>query len=168
LAMLTRQCSFDVDVALPGPIRSVIRCLEGKMMILEEVFAGQLSPKVAKKSKALVKRKASTSLVGPLEAGQPKRKRRLKKKASEARSSSPVMEQDEDVKDVDLSKTGYCAYLEGNLERTRVTPLEPLSSLTCDVLSNPSHADTSNAANAPSSNDADVKRVEYGSESVNS
>nr|GFC59890.1 hypothetical protein [Tanacetum cinerariifolium] len=88
----------------------------------------------------------------------PKRKRRLKKKASEAGSSSPVMEQDEDVKDVNLSKTGYCAYLKGNLERTRVTPLEPLSSLTCDVLSNPSHDDTSNAANAPSSNDVDVER----------
>ncbi|GKD28885.1 hypothetical protein Tco_1239663 [Tanacetum coccineum] len=56
----------------------------------DEVIASQPDPKLAKKSKALVKRKASTSLVGPSEATQPKRKRRLKSKASEARSSSPV------------------------------------------------------------------------------
>ncbi|GJU04617.1 hypothetical protein Tco_1121047 [Tanacetum coccineum] len=56
----------------------------------DEVIASQPDPKLAKKSKALVKWKASTSLVGPSESTQPKRKRRLKSKASEARSSSPV------------------------------------------------------------------------------
>ncbi|GKG62396.1 hypothetical protein Tco_0634169, partial [Tanacetum coccineum] len=42
---------------------------------LEELVAGQPDPKLAKKSKASMKRKASTSSVGPSKAVQPRRKK---------------------------------------------------------------------------------------------
>ncbi|GJW89002.1 hypothetical protein Tco_0164342 [Tanacetum coccineum] len=119
---------------------------------------------------ALVKRKASTSLVGTSEASQPNRKRRLKKKSSESGSSTPTVEQAEDVEDVDLSETDYCGFLkdnlkrdEGNSSRSASIPNlrfgkrlgSPPPRFSHDVLSDPSHAGTSNA---PSSNHADVRR----------
>ncbi|GJX21127.1 hypothetical protein Tco_0223804 [Tanacetum coccineum] len=119
---------------------------------------------------ALVKRKASTSLVGTSEASQPNRKRRLKKKASESGSSTPTVEQAKDVEDVDLSETDYCGFLKDNLKRdegnsSRAASVpnlrfgkrlgSPPPRFSHDVLSDPSHAGTSNA---PSSNHADVRR----------
>ncbi|GKA48062.1 hypothetical protein Tco_0741020 [Tanacetum coccineum] len=56
--------------------------------------------------------------------GQPKRKRRVKRKASEAGSSAPAVEQAEDVDNVDLSETDYCAYLEGTEMNSHYTALE--------------------------------------------
>ncbi|GKC61672.1 hypothetical protein Tco_1089270 [Tanacetum coccineum] len=102
---------------------------------LEELVAGQPDPKLAKKSKAPMKRKASTST------------------------------QAEGVEDVDLSETDYCAFLEGNLEReegnsSRAASVpnlrlgKRLSSpprLSHVAFSDPSHVGTSNAANALSS-----------------
>ncbi|GJW40316.1 reverse transcriptase domain-containing protein [Tanacetum coccineum] len=142
---------------------------EGAIITLptpKEVVAGQPNPKLAKKSKALVKRKASTYLVGPSKAAQPKRKRRLTSKASEAGSGALVVAQADDVEDVGLSETDYCTFLEGNLERDEgdssraaSTPvlrsdrrlrLPPPCSYN-PILSDPSHADTSIAANVPSS-----------------
>ncbi|GJS87740.1 hypothetical protein Tco_0770376 [Tanacetum coccineum] len=80
----------------------------------------------------------STS-VGPSEDVQPKRKRRLRRKASKAGFSAPAMEQAEDVDDVDLSDTDYCAFLEV-------------------AFFDPSHVGTSNATNASSFDHADVRK----------
>nr|GEW25326.1 hypothetical protein [Tanacetum cinerariifolium] len=55
----------------------------------DEVIAAQPDPVLAKKSKASVKRKASTSLVIPSGPDQPTKKKRLRKKTSEAGSSAP-------------------------------------------------------------------------------
>ncbi|GJY58044.1 hypothetical protein Tco_0457936 [Tanacetum coccineum] len=132
----------------------------------KEVVASQPNPKLAKNSKALVKRKASTYLVGLSKAAQPKRKRRLTSKASKARSGALVVAQDDDVEDVGLSETDYCTFLEGNLERDEgdsfraaSTPVlrsgrrlrSPPPCSYNPILSDPSHADTSIAANVPSS-----------------
>ncbi|GJV28360.1 hypothetical protein Tco_1384808 [Tanacetum coccineum] len=60
-------------------------------------------------------------IASPFEVIYPKRKRKLKSKASEVGSSTPTAEHGDDAKDVDqgndLSETDYCVYLEGNLER---------------------------------------------------
>ncbi|GJY00895.1 hypothetical protein Tco_0359047 [Tanacetum coccineum] len=117
----------------------------------EEVVASQPNPKLSKNSKALTKRKVSTSLVGPFEAAQPKRKRRLKSKASEAGFSALAAEQADDADDANLSENDYCActYLEDTLEKEEENP------------SNTGHSDlghtgTSNAASVPSFGHADV------------
>ncbi|GKC10616.1 hypothetical protein Tco_1007398 [Tanacetum coccineum] len=52
----------------------------------------------------------------PSEPNQP-RKKRLRKRASEARSSAPVMERAENVEGADLSVDDYCTFLEGTLDR---------------------------------------------------
>ncbi|GJV60905.1 hypothetical protein Tco_1467005 [Tanacetum coccineum] len=134
---LRKQCSFDLGLALLGSIRSVTRFLEGKMIILrlnyiialaaegahipmltpKEIVASQPNPTLAKKSKAHVKQKVSTYLVGPSKVARPKRRRRLKSKVSKVRSSSPVAVQADDVEDVDHLETDYYAFLEGNVER---------------------------------------------------
>ncbi|GJX49905.1 hypothetical protein Tco_0276750 [Tanacetum coccineum] len=64
---------------------------------------------------------------------------RPRRKASKAGFSAPTMEQAEDVDDVDLSDTDYCAFLE-------VT------------FSDPSHVGTSNATNASSFDHDDVRK----------
>ncbi|GJY96284.1 hypothetical protein Tco_0512645 [Tanacetum coccineum] len=64
-------------------------------------------------------------IASPFEVIYPKRKRKLKSKASEVGSSTPTAEHGDDAKDVDqgndLSETDYCVYLEGNLERNEGT-----------------------------------------------
>ncbi|GJU29767.1 hypothetical protein Tco_1173356 [Tanacetum coccineum] len=139
----------------------------------EDVVANQPDPKLSKRSKAPLKRKASTSLVGPSEAAQPKRKRRLKSIDLEAGSSAPVVVQVNDVEDVILFEADYCSYIEGSLERdegnsSRAESAPILrsgnrlrSAPPCafnPVLSDPSYAGTSTAANAPSYDYADVRR----------
>ncbi|GKE46091.1 hypothetical protein Tco_1477349, partial [Tanacetum coccineum] len=58
---------------------------------LDKIAAAQPDPKLAKKSKAPFKRKAAAPLVGPFEPDQP-RKKRLRKRASEAGSSAPIVD----------------------------------------------------------------------------
>ncbi|GKD02307.1 hypothetical protein Tco_1177281, partial [Tanacetum coccineum] len=86
----------------------------------DEIDVAQPDPKLAKKSKALIKQKGVAPLVGPSEPNQP-RKKRLRKRASEARSSAPVMEQAENVEGADLSVDDYCTFLEGTLDRDKGT-----------------------------------------------
>nr|GEW80779.1 hypothetical protein [Tanacetum cinerariifolium] len=81
----------------------------------EEIVVGQPDYKLAKKSKALVKQKASTSLAIPSGSAQTTKKKRLRKKASEARSSALVLEQTDDVEDTDISK--FCVELEDSMEK---------------------------------------------------
>ncbi|GJW57857.1 hypothetical protein Tco_0104588 [Tanacetum coccineum] len=88
---------------------------------LDKVAAGHPYPKLAKKSKAPVKRKEPTSLLGPSEPDQLRRKRRLRRKASNAGSSAPVVERAEDTEATDLSKSNYCTILEDTLDKDEVT-----------------------------------------------
>ncbi|GKA72981.1 hypothetical protein Tco_0779197 [Tanacetum coccineum] len=135
----------------------------------EEVVTSQPNPKLSKNSKALTKRKVSTSLVGPFEAAQPKRKRRLKSKASEAGFSALAAEQADDADDANLSENDYCActYLEDTLEREEgnsFIPVFPSGKRLGSPLPRPSntghsdlgHTGTSNAAIVPSFGHADV------------
>ncbi|GJU45234.1 hypothetical protein Tco_1202500 [Tanacetum coccineum] len=82
---------------------------------LDEVFAAQPDPVLAKKSKALVKQKDSSSLVVPSGPDQPSKKKWLRKKASKAGSSAPVLDHTENVKGTDISN--FCADIENSLER---------------------------------------------------
>ncbi|GJT47941.1 hypothetical protein Tco_0974098 [Tanacetum coccineum] len=88
---------------------------------LDKVAAGHPYPKLAKKSKAPVKRKEPTSSLGPSEPDQPRRKRRLRRKASDAGSSAPVVERAEDTEATDLSKSNYCTILEDTLDKDEGT-----------------------------------------------
>ncbi|GJX37306.1 hypothetical protein Tco_0250609 [Tanacetum coccineum] len=128
----TALAAEDTPIPLPTP---------------DEIAAGQPDLKLAKKSKAPIKRKAYTSSVGASEPDQPRRKRRLRRKALEARSSAPAVEQDEDVEGADLSD--YCTFLE---EAWLATPLSHVA------FSDPSHVGVSNAARASSSGHADVRK----------
>nr|GEY70332.1 hypothetical protein [Tanacetum cinerariifolium] len=142
----------------------------------EEIVASQPNPKVAKKSKALVKRKVPTFLARPSRALQPKRKMKLKHKALEAGYNTPALEQDDDVEDPnqdnDLSVADYCTYLESSLEKDvgnyprvvfvlnlrsskRIGLPPPHSSNTAP--SDPGYTDTSNVANAPSFDHIDAR-----------
>ncbi|GJR04250.1 hypothetical protein Tco_0527234 [Tanacetum coccineum] len=84
------------------------------LLTLNEVAAAQPNPKLAKKSKVLVKRNVAAPLVGPSEPDQPRRKIRLRKRALEAGSSTPVVERAEDVEGSDISD--FCTQLEDSLE----------------------------------------------------
>ncbi|GJS16230.1 hypothetical protein Tco_0410702 [Tanacetum coccineum] len=57
---------------------------------------------------------------------QPSKKKRLRKKSSEAMSSTPVLEQTEDVEDADISD--FCTDLENNLVGNEGTSLRDASS----------------------------------------
>ncbi|GKD41841.1 hypothetical protein Tco_1266486 [Tanacetum coccineum] len=130
--------SWDDAMAVEEPhgfTNSILQCVQNHttapategapipQLTPKEVVASQPDPKLSKKSKALTKRKASTSLVGPSEAAQPKRKMRLKSKASEAGSSALATEQADDAEDANLFENDYCAcaYLEDTLERDEGT-----------------------------------------------
>ncbi|GJR44028.1 hypothetical protein Tco_1312131 [Tanacetum coccineum] len=90
----------------------------------DEIVVAQPNPKLAKKSKTLVKRKASTSSLIPLGPDQPTKKKRLRKKASEAGSSAPDLEQTEDVEDTDILE--FCVEIEDSMERDEY-PLDTLA-----------------------------------------
>nr|GEW78960.1 hypothetical protein [Tanacetum cinerariifolium] len=138
----------------------------------KEVVVGQPDLKLAKKVKALLKQKVYISLVGPFKDVQPKRKRRLRRKASEARSSAPATEQAEDVDGVDFLRVIIVPSLKVALRGTKVTLLEPFLPLTYELVrgvarphrlsqvdfSDPSHVGTSNVTNASSFDHADVQK----------
>ncbi|GKC10408.1 hypothetical protein Tco_1007190 [Tanacetum coccineum] len=113
---LTNQCSFGSDVALPGSIRSVIRFLEKDDIYSRDEYLSVEGTPIP-----------LPTLEEVVVDVQPKRKRRLRRKASKAGFSAPPMEQAEDVDDVDLSDTDYCTFLEV-------------------AFSDPSHVGTSNAS----------------------
>ncbi|GKB50383.1 hypothetical protein Tco_0901136 [Tanacetum coccineum] len=141
----------DVEVGTPVPEPTP-----------EEIVASQLDPKVSKRSKAPVKRKAYASAKEPSGVAKTKRKRKLLHKASEDVGQGN-----------DLSKVAYCRYLESSLEKD-----EGISSRTASVqslrsgkmlgppppnssniaLSELNCVGTSNAPNAPSPFDGDVGR----------
>ncbi|GKE43065.1 hypothetical protein Tco_1470349 [Tanacetum coccineum] len=88
----------------------------------DEIVAGQPDPRLAKKSKDPPKRKTISTSVTPSEPRQPSRKRRLKKKASEAGSSAPMVEQTEGLDDTDMSN--FYAELEDCLEGDESIPVK--------------------------------------------
>ncbi|GJX64918.1 hypothetical protein Tco_0299261, partial [Tanacetum coccineum] len=113
---------------------------------------------LAKKSKALVKRNTSTSLASS-KPYQPSKKKRLKNKSSEARSSALVLEQTIDSEDTDI--LDFCTDLENSLEgnegtslRAAFAPSLQIRSPTCwpyVTTSDPSHVGTSGTACASTS-----------------
>ncbi|GJY50134.1 hypothetical protein Tco_0440090 [Tanacetum coccineum] len=116
-------------------------------------------------------------IASPFEVIYPKRKRKLKSKASDVGSSTPAAEHGDDAKDVDqgndLSETDYCVYLEGNLERDEGNSFRaayfpnlryskrlglPPPRLSNTAPSDPYYASTSNVANASSFDHVDTRR----------
>ncbi|GJU26468.1 hypothetical protein Tco_1165089 [Tanacetum coccineum] len=121
-----------------------------------------------------LRRKASSSLVGPSEPDEPRRKRELRKKVSEVRSSAPAAEEAKDVDGVDVSGADYYTYLENFMERDKGTSsrvvsapsrlgkrlgLPPPLRLSHTDSSDPSHVGTSNAAHASSTDHGVVREA---------
>ncbi|GJX82019.1 hypothetical protein Tco_0331500 [Tanacetum coccineum] len=77
---------------------------------LDEIAAAQPYPKLAKKSKAPIKRKVVAPLVGPFEPDQPKKKR------------------------IDLFMDDYCTFLEGTLDGNEGTSSRAASAPPCDLV----------------------------------
>ncbi|GKE91342.1 hypothetical protein Tco_1572437, partial [Tanacetum coccineum] len=90
-----------------------------------EVVAAQPDHELAKKSKASVKRKDSSSLVVPSGPDQPAKKKWLRKKASKAGSSAPILDHTENVEGTDISD--FCADIENSLERDEGTSFRAVS-----------------------------------------
>nr|GEV77203.1 hypothetical protein [Tanacetum cinerariifolium] len=133
---------------------NVLRATQLLLLLREPPLLSQLQRRLLlvnltlslpKKSKAPVKRKALAYLVAPSKEVHSKRKRKLKNKTSEAGSSAPAVEHDDDTEDIDqgndLSETNFCTYLEGNLGKDE------------------GYVDTSNVANASPSDHIDAQRA---------
>ncbi|GJX40318.1 hypothetical protein Tco_0255308 [Tanacetum coccineum] len=103
---------------------------------------------------------------------QLRRKRRLRRKASEAGSSSSAVEHADDVEAADISKIDYCTFLEGTLDRDECTSSKAVSApslrlgkrlgspprLSHVAFSDPSHVGVSNVARASSAGNANVRK----------
>ncbi|GJS69012.1 hypothetical protein Tco_0701853, partial [Tanacetum coccineum] len=96
---------------------------------------------------------ATAPLVGPSEPDQPRRKIRLRKRASEAGSSTPVVKRAEDVEGTDI--LDFCTQLEDSFNRLG----SPLTCLSHAASSGPSHVGTSNAARASSSGHGVIQKA---------
>ncbi|GKD36005.1 hypothetical protein Tco_1251514 [Tanacetum coccineum] len=164
---LTKQFLFGPGLALSGSTISVIRLLGGRMTILGEMSIYDFMTRPTWENAKVLEE--------PHEFGnsilQHRRKKRLRKKASEARTSAPAAERVEDVEGIDLSD--YCTILENSLERDEDTFSRaifapsprlgkrlgsPLPILSHAASSDPSHVGTSNAARAPSSGHGIVQK----------
>ncbi|GKD98824.1 hypothetical protein Tco_1382721, partial [Tanacetum coccineum] len=99
---------------------------------LNEVAAAQPDPHLARKSKGPSQVRVQSASATASEPSQPSKKRRLKKRASEAGYSAPELGQAKGLNEADI--TDFCTELEDNMERDEGTsirtdsvPTPPLS-----------------------------------------
>ncbi|GJQ93965.1 hypothetical protein Tco_0005104 [Tanacetum coccineum] len=110
------------------PSHTTASAAEGAMIplpTLDEIAASMPDPRLAKKSKGSSQVSVRSSSDTVLEPGRPSKKRKLRKRSSEAGSSTLELGQAEGVDEADL--TDFCAEIENSLERDEGTYIRATS-----------------------------------------
>ncbi|GJR48812.1 hypothetical protein Tco_1316915 [Tanacetum coccineum] len=110
------------------PSHTTTSAAEGAMIplpTLDEIAASMPDPRLAKKSKGPSQVSVRSSSDTVLEPGRPSKKRKLRKRSSEAGSSTLELGQAEGVDEADL--TDFCAEIENSLERDEGTYIRATS-----------------------------------------
>ncbi|GJX71065.1 hypothetical protein Tco_0308236 [Tanacetum coccineum] len=113
------------------PSHTTASAAEGAMISLPtpyEIVASLSDPRLAKKSKGPSQVRVHSASNTPPKPSRPSKKRKLKKRASEAGSSAPELGQAKGMNEADL--TNFCAEIENSLERDEGTSTRPALALT--------------------------------------